>query len=206
MKKTFSLAVDGDELVEFIDYLELRLKDNDYSYTYRDGRIYVAFYGKGEKIRGLKMIVRQAYRDFMAVHRPAKGKRRYPKGWLLENCRGIPLSLLTMVLAAKGHETALKEGSLVANVELEELLSTISDIREIFWETRLEMKERKVREVMVTASLITKRPTLNLLSEAIGLGLVEKTGGGLQFRTDPSRVLSKLIGKEDPTSGVQDER
>ena len=206
-KRTIALSVDPRKLMDFIEYLELKLRRGDYSYRYRSGKLYLTLYGSPDEIEEMERIARRAHRNFMMVHgKSAGGIRRYPREWVIEQCGGVPLSLLVSVLKSSGHRAELGEKFLVTDIEPGELTELIAGVREILLEVRGEIRQRKVREVIVTASFITGEPALLLLMKALEMGLIERVGEVLMFRASPQLVLEKLMGvsSEDDSKGEED--
>ncbi len=203
-KRTIVLSLKDQDVEEFLDYITPRLRGTDYSLIYKNGRIYLTIHGKANEIEELIRSARKAHGDFMKIHRPVGGVRRYPKDWLTERSRGISISLLLKALVAKGYIAEIKNDALISNVEPEEILDIFEQLREIYWPIRLKIKQRKVREMLTMASFITKEPILSLLYEAMEEGLIKRTDEGVYlFTVDPELVLDKLIGKKSHGQGSE---
>jgi hypothetical protein len=190
------------DVEEFLEYLTPRLKGTDYSLTYKDGRIYLTVHGRSSEIEDLIRSARKAHGDFMKIHRPIGGVRRYPKEWLVERSRGISISLLVRALIARGYLAELKDDVLVSDIEPDEILNIFGQLREIYWPIRLKIKQRKVREILTIAAFVTKEPILSLLYRAIEKGLIRRTEEGVYlFTIDPELVLDKLIAIKNHERG-----
>ncbi|HIE22683.1 MAG TPA: DUF2067 domain-containing protein [Candidatus Korarchaeota archaeon] len=203
-KKTIVLSLKDQDVEEFLEYLTPRLKGTDYSLTYKDGRIYLTVHGRSNEIEDLIRFARKAHGDFMKIHRPIGGVRRYPKEWLVERSRGISISLLVKALIARGYLAELKDDVLVSDVEPNEILNIFGQLREIYWPIRLKIKQRKVREILTIAAFVTKEPILSLLYLAIEKGLIRRTEEGVYlFTIDPELALDKLIAIKNHERGRQ---
>jgi len=197
-KRTIVLSLKDQDVEKFFEYITQRLRGSDYSLTYKDGRIYLTIHGRPKEIENLVRSARKAHGDFMKIHRPIAGVRKYPKDWLVEKSRGVSLSLLIRALSAKGYIAEMKKDVLISNIEPEEILSVFGQLREIYWPIRFKIRQRKVREILTIASFITNEPVMSLLYQAMERGIIRKTGEGVYlFTINPELALDKLIGIKD---------
>ncbi|RLG45977.1 MAG: hypothetical protein DRN92_06140 [Thermoproteota archaeon] len=203
-KRTIVLSLKDQDIEKFLEYITQRLRGSDYSLTYKDGRIYLTIHGRPREIEDLIRSARKAHGDFMKIHRPVAGVRRYPKDWLVERSRGISLSLLIRALLAKGYIAEMKNDVLVSNIEPEEILNIFGQLREIYWPIRFKIKQRKVREILTIASFITNEPIMSLLYQAMEKGIIRRTEEGVYlFTINPELALDKLIGIKDYDEGSE---
>ncbi len=203
-KRTVVLNLKDQDIEKFLEYLTPKLRGSDYSLMYKEGRIYLTVHGRLNEIEDVIRAARKAHGDFMKIHRPVRGMRRYPKEWLIQNARGISLSLITRVLKARGYVASMENDNLVSNIEPEAILEIFKQLREIYWPIRLKIRQRKVREILTAASFLTKQPVMVLLHRAMDEGLIRRTDEGIyMFKVDPEIVLNKLIGEGGTDRGMK---
>ena len=201
-KRTIVLSLKDQDIEEFLEYITQRLRGTDYSLTYKDGRIYLTIHGSPREIENLIRSARKAHGDFMRIHRPLAGVRRYPKDWLVENSRGVSLSLLVKALSARGYVAEMRNDVLISDIEPKEMLNIFGQLRDIYWPIRSKIRQKKVREILIIAAFITNEPIVSLLYRAVEEGLIKKTEDGVYlFAINPKIVLDKLIGKKDHEEG-----
>lgn len=201
-KRTIVLSLKDQDIEEFLEYITQRLRGTDYSLTYKDGRIYLTIHGSPREIENLIRSARKAHGDFMRIHRPLAGVRRYPKDWLVENSRGVSLSLLVKALSARGYVAEMRNDVLISDIEPKEMLNIFGQLRDIYWPIRSKIRQKKVREILTIAAFITNEPIVSLLYRAVEEGLIKKTEDGVYlFAINPKIVLDKLIGKKDHEEG-----
>ncbi len=196
-KRTFSMSIPGGgvEVEEFLDYLEKKLEGRDYSYRYTSpGRLSVTVYGTTEEMRKTEKTARNALRNFTMV-RSGGRVRRYPRDWLNERVGGVGISLLVTALRGMGREVSWAGDVLRTDTTPEEMGELIESLRAVASVARLEVRQRRVREVLAAAAVISGRSFLDVMDEALEAGMIEEVDGIYLFRRSPESVLRELSGR-----------
>ena len=201
-KRTFVLTVSREELEDFLEYLEKQMEGMDYSYRFSvPGRLAITVYGTREEMIEGERAARRAFRDFHLI-RGSRGVHRYPREWLIQTAGGVSLSLITTAMRASGRRADWEGDVLVSDMDLEELSEMLGELRSLLVAARMEIKQRKVREVVVAASYVSGRTVLETLEEAIERGLIRVEGEMYMFSAAPERVLEELSKPDEEEKEV----
>ncbi len=196
-KRSITLSISDDELEDFLEYLEKRLEGRDYSYRYLTGSgLKVTFLGTKEENKSTESLVRRTYRNFKIVRSPVGGLYRYPSEWLMEHGGGVSMTLLTLSLKGAGLTASWKKDLLYTELEPDEVIGLMSELRTMVNEMRYEVRQRKAREVIIAAAVNAGASPFEVLDVAEEEGLLERDEKGLWwFRADPELVMDTLIRK-----------
>jgi len=194
-KRSFVLSLDHEELEDFLEYLEKRMEGRDYSYKYLAGSgLKITLFGTKEENKVAESIVRRTYRNFKIVRSPVGGLYRYPSEWLMEHGGGVSMSLLTLSLKGAGLTASWRKDLLYTELEPEEIVDLMSELRTLVNEIKYEIRQRKAREVVVAAAVNTGASPLEVLDLAEEEGFLERDeSGAWWFRADPEFVMDTLI-------------
>ncbi len=196
-KRSITLSISDDELEDFLEYLEKRLEGRDYSYRYLTGSgLKVTFLGTKEENKSTESLVRRTYRNFKIVRSPVGGLYRYPSEWLMEHGGGVSMTLLTLSLKGAGLTASWKKDLLYTELEPDEVIGLMSELRTMVNEMRYEVRQRKAREVIIAAAVNAGASPFEVLDVAEEEGLLERDEKGIWwFRADPELVMDTLIRK-----------
>ncbi|MDK2383946.1 MAG: DUF2067 family protein [Candidatus Korarchaeota archaeon] len=196
-KRSFVLSLSHDELEDFLEYLERRMEGRDYSYKYVTGSgLKITLFGTREENKVAESVVRRSYRNFKIVRNPVGGLYRYPSEWLMEHGGGVSMSLLTLSLKGAGLTANWKKDLLYTELEPEEMVDLMSELRTLVNEIKYEVRQRKAREVVVAAAVNAGVSPIEALELAEEEGLLERDERGMWwFRADPELVMDTLIRK-----------
>ncbi len=196
-KRSVTLSISDDELEDFLEYLEKRLEGHDYSYRYLTGSgLKVTLLGTKEENKSTESLVRRTYRNFKIVRNPVGGLYRYPSEWLMEHGGGVSMTLLTLSLKGAGLTASWKKDLLYTELEPDEVIGLMSELRTMVNEMRYEVRQRKAREVIIAAAVNAGASPFEVLDVAEEEGLLERDEEGIWwFRADPELVMDTLIRK-----------
>ncbi len=196
-KRSITLSISDDELEDFLEYLEKRLEGHDYSYRYLTGSgLKVTLLGTKEENKSTESLVRRTYRNFKIVRNPVGGLYRYPSEWLMEHGGGVSMTLLTLSLKGAGLTASWKKDLLYTELEPDEVIGLMSELRTMVNEMRYEVRQRKAREVIIAAAVNAGASPFEVLDVAEEEGLLERDEEGIWwFRADPELVMDTLIRK-----------
>ncbi len=196
-KRSITLSLNDDELEDFLEYLEKRMEGRDYSYKYLAGSgLKVTFFGTREENKSAESLVRRTYRNFRIIRSPSGGLYRYPSEWLMEHGGGVSMSLLTLSLKGAGLTASWKKDLLYTELEPDEIVGLMSELRTMVNEMKYEIKQRKAREIVIAAAINSGASPFEVLDVAEEEGLLERDEDGIWwFRADPELVMDTLIRK-----------
>ncbi len=196
-KRSITLSLNDDELEDFLEYLEKRMEGRDYSYKYLAGSgLKVTFFGTKEENKSAESLVRRTYRNFKIVRSPSGGLHRYPSEWLMEHGGGVSMSLLTLSLKGAGLTASWRKDLLYTELEPDEIIGLMSELRTMVNEMKYEIRQRKAREVVIAAAVNSGASPFEVLDMAEEEGLLERDeNGAWWFRADPELVMDTLIRK-----------
>ncbi|RLG42273.1 MAG: hypothetical protein DRN78_03380 [Thermoproteota archaeon] len=196
-KRSVVLPISHEELEDFLEYLEKRMEGRDYSCKYLAGSsLKITLIGTKEENRAAESIVRRSYRNFKMIRNPVGDLYRYPSEWLMEHGGGVSMSLLTLSLKGAGLTATWKKDLLYTELEPEEIIDLMSELRVLVDEIKYEVRQRKAREVIVAVAVNSGVSPLDALDLAEEEGLMERDERGMWwFRADPELVMDTLIKK-----------
>lgn len=196
-RKSFVLSLSHDELGSFLEYLEKRMEGRDYSYRYVTGSgLKITLFGTREENKAAESVVRRSYRNFKVMRSSVGGLHRYPSEWLMEHGGGVSMRLLTLSLRGAGLTATWKKDLLYTELEPDEIIDLMSELRALMDEIRYEVKQRRAREILIAVSVNSGVSPLEVLDLAEEEGLLERDeSGAWWFRADPELVMDKLIRK-----------
>lgn len=195
-KRSLVLSLDQSELPEFLDYLERRMQGRDYSYKYSTSSgLKITLFGDREELRDSEALVRRSYRNFKIVRNPVGGLYRYPSEWLTEH-GGVSMSLLTLSLKIAGLTAEWKGDLLQTELEPQEIIDLMSELRSLVDEIKYEVRQRKAREVIVALAVSSGVSPIDVLELAEEEKLLERDEQGIWlFRVDPEVAVAELKRK-----------
>ncbi len=194
-KRSIVLDVGGEDLEEFLEYVEKKLEGLNYSYRYSYGSgLKVTFVGTKEENKEAEELLRRSYRNFMIVRSPVGGMYRYPTDWLMEHGGGVSFSLLTLSIKGAGLTARWSGDLLYTELDPKEMIGLLEELRGLIEEIKYEVRQKKAREVIVAAAVNTGVSPLVVLDIAEEEGILERDDAGVWwFRIDPDLALNKLI-------------
>ncbi len=196
------LPIDPSELSDFLDYLEKRMEGRNYSCKYSaDSGLKITIFGGKEELKDSETIIRRSYRNFKIVRNPLGDLYRYPSEWLTEH-GGVSMSLLTLSLEAAGLTAVWRGDLLLTELEPDEMVDLMSELKSLLEEIKYEVRQKKAREVLVAVAVSSGVSPIDVLELAEQEGFLEKGEDGVwYFRIDPELVIRelrrKLTGGED---------
>ncbi len=195
-KRSITLSLNDGELEDFLEYLDKRMEGRDYSYKYLAGSgLKVTFFGTREENKSAESLVRRTYRNFKIVRSLSGGLHRYPSEWLMEH-GGVSMSLLALSLRGAGLSASWKKDLLYTELEPNEIIGLMSELRTMVNEMKYEIRQRKAREVVIAAAINSGASPFEVLDVAEEEGLLERDEDGIWwFRADPKLVMDTLIRK-----------
>lgn len=195
-KRSLVLSLDQSELPEFLGYLERRMQGRNYSCKYSTSSgLKITLFGDREELRDSEALVRRSYRNFKIVRNPVGGLYRYPSEWLTEH-GGVSMSLLTLSLEVAGQRAEWKGDLLQTELEPQEILDLMSELRSLVEEIKYEVRQRRVREVLVAVAVSSGVSPLDVLELAEEEGFLERDEQGIWlFKVDPRVAIAELRKK-----------
>lgn len=190
------LSIDPSELSDFLEYLEKRMEGRSYSckYSTRSG-LKITIFGDKEELKDSESIVRRSYRNFKVVKNPVGKLYRYPSEWLTEH-GGVSMSLLTLSLEAAGLTADRRGDLLLTELDPDEMIELMSELKSLLEEVKYEVKQRKAREVLVAVAVSSGVSPMDVLGLAEEEGFLERDEEGVwYFRVDPELAVRELRRK-----------
>lgn len=194
-KRSFVLSLSRGELEDFLEYLEKKLEGKYYSYKYLAGSgLKITLLGTREENKAAESMIRRSYRNFRIVRNPVGGLHRYPSEWLMEHGGSVSMSLLTLSLKGAGLTAKWEKDLLYTELEPEEIIDLMSELRTLVNEIKYEVRQRRAREIVIAAAVNSGASPFEVLDLAEEKGLLERDEyGAWWFRADPEIVMDKLI-------------
>lgn len=201
-KRSLVLSIDPSELSDFLEYLERRMEGRNYSCKYSTSSgLKITIFGDREELKDSEAVIRRSYRNFKIVRNPVGNLYRYPSEWLTEH-GGVSMSLLTLSLEAVGLTADWRGDLLFTELEPDEIINLMSELKSLLEEIKYEVRQRKAREVLIAVAVSSGASPIDVLELAEEEGFLERDEEGVwHFKVDPGLAMRelrrKLIGGEE---------
>jgi len=192
MRRKIAFNIREQEIHGLLEYMEERLGGINYSATYFKNKLYVSVIGDKEEVTRSERRVRDLIKEYLLFARGYKGKRYYSLRWVAEN-GSIDHKLLILVLNKAGYKAERKGDYIETELDPDSMRAIIYNLCRLREKTRLIVRQKGVRNIIIAASYLAEREPLEVLDLALSEGWMEEKERKYYFRRPPMAVLDNLL-------------